>query len=231
MKRWLGWMTGLVLVISAFAGAQSAVDKLVDEGKYTEAYDQGIKLGSAAGLISAAKAASFYAGYQAKDNERAEWYGKAEAAAKKAIQAANDNPEAYFELARAQGRLSQYRGILESLGLANSIKDALDTTLKLNPRHAGAKVALALWHHSLVSKNVGWLYGASGGAVVPLFLEAIKLEPDTVIHKVEYAWVLAQRGQKDEARKFYEAALAITPKTAADRYDQERARRELAALK
>jgi len=43
--------------------------------------------------------------------------------------------------------------------------------------------------------------------------------------------VLAAQGKKEEARKQYEAALAIAPKTAADRYDLERARRELAALR
>ena len=54
-----------------------------------------------------------------KDSEKADWFGRAEAAARRAIQANNDNAEAYFELARAQGWLSQYRGILKSLGLAS----------------------------------------------------------------------------------------------------------------
>jgi len=57
------------------------------------------------------------------------------------------------------------------------------------------------------------------------------LEPQAIIHRVELAGVLAAQGKKEEARKQYEAALAIAPKTAADRYDLERARRELAALR
>lgn len=229
MKYMVLWL----LMVGALALAQTiaAVDKLITDGKFQEAYDAGLKLGDASGLVLAAKGASLYASYVARDNEKADWFGKAEAAAKKAIQADNANPEAYFELARAQGRLAQYRGILDSLGLANSIKEALDKTLRLNPKHAGAKVALALWHQSLTSKGVGWLYGANGGAVGPLFQEAIALEPNTIIHKVEYAGVLAQQGKKDEARKQYEAALAIAPATAADRFDLERAKRELAALK
>jgi len=227
MKRWMA----LLLMVAGLASAQPAVvNKLIEDGKFAEAYDQGLRLNTADSLILAAKAASFYASYQAKDNEKAAWFGKGEAAARKAIQADENNPEAYFELARAQGRLSQYRGILESLGLANSIKDALDKALNLNPKHAGAKVALALWNHSLVSKGVGWLFGANAGVVVPLFQEAIRLEPDVIIHKIEYAGVLVARNQKDEARKLYEAALSIAPKTAADRYDLERARRELATL-
>lgn len=225
-------LLGLMVLLSmGLAQNPATVEKLIDEGKFQEAYEAGLRLGNAEGLILAAKAASYFAGYQAKDNEKADWFGRAEAAARRAIQADADNAEAYFELARAQGRLSQYRGILESLGLAGSIKENLDKTLRLNPRHAGAKVALALWHHSLISKNVGWLYGANGNVILPLFNEAIQLEPQTIIHKVELAGVLAAQGKKEDARKQYEAALAIAPKTAADRFDLERARQEMAALR
>lgn len=223
---------GLVVLLSVgLAQNLATVEKLINEGKFQEAYEMALRLGSSEGFVLAAKAASYFAGYQAKDNEKADWFGRAESAARRASQADADNAEAYFELARAQGRLSQYRGILESLGLASSIKENLDKTLRLNPRHAGAKVALALWHHSLISKNVGWLYGANGSQIMPLFSEAIQLEPQTIIHKVELAGVLAVQGKKEEARKQYEAALSIAAKTAADRYDLERARRELAALR
>ncbi len=224
----LALVWGLALGLAQTA---ATVEKLVDDGKFQEAYEAGLRLGSAEGLILAARAASYFAGYQAKDSEKADWFGRAEAAARRAIQADGSNAEAYFELARAQGRLSQYRGILESLGLASGIKENLDRTIRLNPRHAGAKVALALWHHSLISKNVGWLYGANGNQILPLFNEAIQLEPQIIIHKVELAGVLAAQGKKEDARKQYEAALAIPPKTAADRYDLERARREMAALR
>ena len=47
---------------------------------------------------------------------------------------------------------------------------------------------------------------------------------------MEYARVLAAWGKKAEARKQLEIALSLPAKTAADRYDQERARRELAQL-
>ncbi len=229
MKGLVLWL--VLLLPLGLSQNLATVEKLVDEGKFQEAYEAGLRLGSAEGLVLAAKAASYYAGYQAKDSEKADWFGRAEAAARRAIQADSDNAEAYFELARAQGRLSQYRGILESLGLASGIKENLDRTLRLNPRHAGARVALALWHHSLISKNVGWLYGANGNLIMPLFNEAIQLEPQTIIHKVELAGVLAAQGKKEDARKQYEAALAIAPKTAADRFDLERARREMAALR
>jgi tetratricopeptide (TPR) repeat protein len=229
-------MNRLMLVLSLVSAlgvalAQPAVEKLMNDGKYQEAYEAGLKQATAEGLVLAAKAGSYYAYYQAPDNQKAEWFGRAEAAAKKAIQIDGNDAGAYFEVARAQGRLSQYRGILDSLSLANTIKENLDKALRLNPKLAGAKVALALWNASLASRGVGWLYGADGGRAVPLINEAIVLEPQVIIHKVELANLLSQQNRKDEARKLYEAALAIAPKTAADKFDLERAKRELAALK
>lgn len=229
MKRW--WVGLVVLGSLGLAQSVAAVDKMIDDGKFDEAYTAAQKLSGAEGLILAAKSASHYASYEAKDSEKPGWYGRAEEAAKKAIAADADNAEAYFELARAQGRLAQYRGILESLGLANGIKENLDKTLKFNPKHAGARVALALWHHSLSSRGVGWLYGANGGASASLFEEAIKLEPTAIIHKVEYAGMLTQQNRKADAIKQLEAALAIAPKNAEDRFNLERAKKELAALK
>jgi hypothetical protein len=73
--------------------------------------------------------------------------------------------------------------------------------------------------------------GADRSRVEPLMKKAIELEPDGIIHRVEYARVLAAWGKKEEARKQLEVALSLPAQTAADRYDQERARRELAQLK
>jgi Tfp pilus assembly protein PilF len=224
----LGLALGLAL-------AQAEVRGLLDAGRYVEAYQQGQRLGTAEGLALAAKAASFYAMYQAKENERYDWFQKAEAAATEAIKKDPDYPEGYFERARALGRLSQYKGILQALaeGLAPRIKGDLEKTLKLKPDHAGAMVALALWHFELVQK--GWLVaatqGADGAKAEPLMRKAIELEPDVIIHRVEYAKVLAAWGKKEEARKQLETALSLPARTAADRYDQERARQELAKLR
>ncbi len=224
---------GLALGLTALA--QAEIGNLLDGGRYVEAYQLGQRLASAESLALAAKAASLYAMYQAKEGERAEWFQKAEAAASEAIKKDPDYPEGYFERARALGRLSQYKGILQALaeGVAPRIRSDLERTLRLKPDHAGAMVALALWHFELVQK--GWLVaatqGADGSKVEPLMRRAIELEPNVIIHRVEYAKVLAAWGKKEEARKQLEVALSLPAKTAADRYDQERARQELAKLR
>ncbi|MFC0594834.1 hypothetical protein ACFFFP_01325 [Thermus composti] len=232
MGRWL-----LLLVVGiGWAWAQvSQVEALLDAGRFREAYELGLKLSTPEALALAAKAVSFYAMYEAKPEEKRAWFERAEKAASQAIAKDPDYPEGYFERARALGRLSQYKGILEALteGLAPRIRNDLEKTLKLKPDHAGAMVALALWHFELVQK--GWLVaatqGADGGKVEPLMKKAIELEPEGIIHRVEYARVLAAWGRKEEARRQLETALSLPARTAADRYDQERARQELAKLK
>lgn len=232
MKRPFILLTSLLSLALAQA---PQVEALVDAGRFQEAYEMGLKLSTPEALALAAKGASFYAMYQAKDAEKRAWFERAEKAASQAIAKDPDYPEGYFERARALGRLSQYKGILEALaeGLAPRIRSDLERTLKLKPDHAGAMVALALWHFELVQK--GWLVaatqGADGGKVEPLMRRAIELEPEGIIHRVEYARVLAAWGKKEEARKQLEVALSLPAKTAADRYDQERARQELAKLK
>ncbi len=226
-------LIGMVLVLAPWAMAQSAkeIQSQIDDGKFLQAYNAASKSADSELQTLAAQAASFYATYQAKDEDRADYFGKAETAANKAISTNKNNPDAYFELVRAQGRLSQYRGILDSLNLANSIKAAAESALKLRPKFASAKIAQALWNHSLASKGVAWLFGADDGRTEGLFREAITLEPNVIIHRVEFASVLAEWNRKDEAIKMYQSALDIKPKTAADRYDLERTKKALSELK
>ncbi len=212
----------VLLVVSLSALAFAGAAELLAEGEFKAAYEAAIQEGD---WVLAARAASFYAMYQATDKkERAAWFSKAEAAAKKAIKEDPENPEAYFELARALGRLAQYRGILQSLSLASAVKENLDKALKLKPDYASALVALALWHLELSQKGVGWLYGASEKKVIPLFEKAIQLEPDRIIHRLEYAKALIRLGKKKEALKQLEVALSLPPRDARDRYVLEEAR-------
>lgn len=172
--------------------------------------------------------------YVAKPEEKRAWFERAEKAASQAIAQDPGLAEAHFERARALGRLSQFKGIRgPGRGPRPRIRADLEETLKRKPDHAGAMVALALWHFELVQK--GWLVAATQGAdrarVEPLMRRAIELEPEAIVHRVEYARVLAAWGRKEEARKQLETALALPARTAADRYEKERAQKALAELR
>jgi len=219
----------LMALTAALALAEPTA--LIDKGEFKAAYEEALSLGTAQGYALAAQAASYYAGYKASgDDEMEEWYGKAEKAAKEAIKLDKNYPEGYFELARAQGRLAQFRGILASLGLASSVRDNLNKTLKLKPDHDGAMVALAIWNLELAQKGVGWMYGASIKNVVPLFEKAISINPTAIAHRLEYGNALIRMKKPDEARAQLQKALELPARTYVDRKNQERARELLQEL-
>ncbi len=216
-------------LLAALALADPAA--LIDEGRFQQAYEEALTQKTATGYALAAKAASYYAGYKATaDKDKEAWYTKAEQAAKKAIKTDPNYPEGYFELARAQGRLAQFRGILASLNLASSVRDNLNKTLELKPDHDAAMVALAIWNLELAQKGVGWMYGASIKRVEPLFQKAISLNPTAIAHRLEYGSALIRLGKPDAAREQLEKALELPARTWADRADQEKARQLLAEL-
>jgi len=205
---------------------------LIDQGEFKAAYEEALAVGSAEGYALAAQAASYYAGFKASsDEEKEAWYDKAEKAAKQAIKLDPDYPEGYFELARAHGRLAQFRGIMASLGLASSVRDNLNKTLELKPDHDAAMVALAIWNLELAQKGVGWMYGASTKKVIPLFEKAISINPTAIAHRLEYGSALMRMKKPDAAKVQLQKALELPAKTYADRMNQEKARQLLEELK
>ncbi|AEB10852.1 tetratricopeptide repeat protein [Marinithermus hydrothermalis] len=225
-------MRKVVFILGILCGLVWAQPKaLIAEGRFQEAYAQALEANTAKSLALAAQAASFQAIYLAEnDAEREMWFSRAEQAARRAIELDPNYAEGYFELGRALGRLAQYRGILQSLFLASEVRNVLNKTLELDPQHAGARTALALWNLELAQRGVGFLYGARMDRVIPLFEEAIALEPEVIIHRVEYAEALSRMNRTEQARAQLEAALSLPAQSARDRFDQERARRMLAEL-
>jgi len=216
------FLLSLFLIIS-IAWANPA--QLIDKGEFKAAYQEALAANTAKGYALAAQAASYYAGFKAAtDKEKEDWYDKAEAAAKKAVELDPNYPEGYFEMARAQGRLAQFRGILASLGLASSVRDNLNKALELKPDHDAAMVALAIWNLELAQKGVGWMYGASVNNVLPLFEKAIAISPTEIAHRLEYGNALIRLKRPAEAKVQLQKALELPAFTYADKMNQKKAK-------
>ncbi|ADI15733.1 tetratricopeptide repeat protein [Truepera radiovictrix] len=222
------WLSLLLFALAVSAHAQSADgDRLFAAGDYAAAAAAYLAAAEAdpedaAALYHAARARTYQARETAGEAAVA-LYEEAVAHARRATELAPDDPEAHFALARAWGRLAQYRGVLESLNLATLIKRELDRTLELDPDHDGALHALALWH-----TNVPWVFGGRTEQVRPLFERAIAINP-TVLHHLEYGETLLALGDPEAARRQLELALELPAPTAADRAEQARARELLAS--
>jgi tetratricopeptide (TPR) repeat protein len=208
---------------------------LFHAGEFQKAYDAGLKAGGA-GVTVANKAQSIYANYLEK-SEKNRLAMFMEVSERAEAQQAEDpkNPNAYYWQAYALGRYSQGISVAKALaqGLGSKVKHALETAIKLQPRHADAHIALGAFHAEVIDK-VGALLGRTQGASkdqgLLMYKTALKLNPNSAIAMVEYANGLVMlEGDKKmkEAEKLYADAAAFEPADAMERLDVEMAKAEL----
>jgi len=208
---------------------------LFHAGEFQKAYDAGLKAGGA-GITVANKAQSIYANYLEK-SEKTKLAMFQEVVTRAEAQAAAEpqNPNAHYWMAYALGRYSQGISVAKALaqGLGAKVKVALETTIKIAPKHADAHIALGSFHAEVIDK-VGSLLGKTQGASkatgLAMYQQALKLTPASAIAMVEYANGLVMlEGEKrmGDAEKLYADAAACTPVDAMERLDVEMAKAEL----
>jgi hypothetical protein len=208
---------------------------LFHAGDFQKAHEAGLKAG-AGGITVANKAQCIYANYLEK-SEKTKLAMFLEAAERAEGQQAAEpkNANAYYWQAYALGRYSQGISVAKALaqGLGGKVKAALETAIKLAPKHADAHIALGSFHAEVIDK-VGKLLGRTQGADtatgLKMYKEAIKLNPTSAIAMIEYANGLVMlEGDKKmtEAEKLYADAAACTAMDAMERLDVEMAKAEL----
>lgn len=208
---------------------------LFHAGQFQKAYDAGLKAGGA-GLTVANKAQCIYANYLEKSEKtKLEMFLEAAERAEAQQAAEPKNPNAWYWQAYAIGRYGQGISVAKALaqGLGSKVKTALETAIKLAPKHADAHIALGAFHAEVIDK-VGKLLGRTQGADaatgLKMFKEALKLNPTSAIAMVEYANGLVMlEGDKKmkDAEKLYADAAKCKPMDAMERLDVEMAKAEL----
>jgi hypothetical protein len=208
---------------------------LFHAGEFQKACETGLKAG-VAGITVANKAQAIYANYLEKSekNKLALFLEVAERAEAQQKSDAN-NPNAHYWMAYALGRYSQGISVAKALaqGLGSKVKNALETTIKLAPKHADAHIALGAFHAEVidkVGKLLGKTQGADAAAGLKMYQQALKLNPASAIARVEYANGLVMlEGDKrmKEAEKLYAEAAECEPLDAMERLDVEMAKAEL----
>jgi len=208
---------------------------LYHAGEFQKASEAGLKAGGA-GLTVANKAQAIYATYLEK-SEKTKLALFMEVAERAEAQAGEDpkNANAHYFMAYALGRYSQGISVAKALaqGLGGKVKNALETAIKLQPKHADAHIALGAFHAEVIDK-VGSLLGRTQGASkdtgLAMYKAALKLNPTSAIAMIEYANGLVMlEGDKKmkEAEKLYADAAACEPLDAMERLDVEMAKAEL----
>jgi tetratricopeptide (TPR) repeat protein len=190
-----------------------------------------------AGLTVANKATAIYANYL-EENEKKKLALFEDVAARAEQQQAAEpkNANAFYWQAYALGRYAQGISIGKALaqGIGGKVKAALETAIKLAPKHADAHIALAAYHAEVIDKvgaMIGGLtYGAKKDTALKLYETALKLAPESAIARIEYANGLVMlEGKKAlaKAEKLYAEAAACEPLDAMERLDVELAKTEL----
>jgi len=208
---------------------------LFHAGEFQKATEAGLKAGGA-GITVANKAQAIYANYLEKSEKtKLALFMEVAERAEAQIGADPKNANAYYFMAYALGRYSQGISIAKALaqGLGGKVKSALETAIKLAPKHADAHIALGAFHAEVIDKVgslLGRTQGASKDAGLAMFKTALKLNPTSAIAMVEYANGLVMlEGDKKmkEATRLYEDAAAAVPMDAMERLDVEMAKAEL----
>ncbi|MDN3922422.1 hypothetical protein [Roseateles violae] len=204
-------------------------------GEFQAAYEAGLAAGGA-GINVANKAQAIYANYlEKKEKLKLEMF--LEIAERAEAQQATEpkNPNAWYQQAYAIGRYGQGISVAKALaqGLGSKVKNALERTIALEPKHADAHIALGAFHAEVIDK-VGKLLGKTQGADaatgLKMFQQALKLNPTSAIAMIERANGLVMlEGDKrmKEAEQLYADAAACEAMDAMERLDVELARQEL----
>jgi len=226
------WLLGAAGLGHAAAAGLTDAQALLDQGKWQDAASSALSLKTAEGSALAAQSYTLGAALL-PDNQKKAQFQKAQDLAKQAIKADPNSANAHFELARADGRLAQYSGILQSLGLAGEVKRELESAIKLNPNLAGAYVALGLWNAELTAKGfiATQATGARRDQIAPNFDKAIALEPNVPSHKMEYANALLLQNNKAAAAAQLQQMITLPANTFWEKRDLEASKAKLASLK
>jgi tetratricopeptide (TPR) repeat protein len=130
------------------------------------------------------------------------------AAARTAIALNSNRPEGHFWLAANMGALAESFGMRQGIRYRGPIKDALLTTLKLDPGFldGSADRALGRWYF-----KVPGLFGGSNKQSEMHLRKSLTYNGNSVISHLFLAETLQDMGRKDEARKECQAAIDATP--------------------
>ncbi len=202
-------------------------------GRFAEAVETALGAGPFAHAV-ANKASGIYADYLEEDEaEKLEIYQAGIKRAESAIAAYPADPNAHYFHAFLLGRYSQCISVGKALaqGVGGKIRQSLDQTLKLAPKHAEARTASGLYHAEIIDKVGklvgGMTYGAKADTAISECQAALKLTPKAPIAHIEYGnalYLLYGDKRIDESNEAYEKAASIKAIDAMQKLDADYAK-------
>jgi tetratricopeptide (TPR) repeat protein len=149
--------------------------------------------------------ARYWIGGHAPEADRKQVFEDGVAAGKSAIALAPDKPEGHFWTAANMGALAESFGMRQGLKYRGTIKDELETVLRLDPgfQEGSADRALGRWYD-----KVPGLFGGSNKKAEEHLRKALTYNPQSTATLYFLAEALLDDGKKDEAREMLQKVLA-----------------------
>jgi tetratricopeptide (TPR) repeat protein len=163
------------------------------------------------------------------DDEKLAAYDRGREVGKRAVELAPRNPDAHVWYGINTGRWGQVKGIMRSLFLLPTVREAVDTTLALDPKNLRA---LALSGN--VFFEVPRIAGGDRDKAEAQFRKALEIDPHFTNARLDLARVLIAAGRYPDARRELQAIIdEKQPQSLADWTVKElpRARQLLESLK
>lgn len=205
-------------------------------GEFEKAAKLGLDCG-VAGYAVAHKATCIYATYlETDDAKKIALFQQVAERCERQQQEQAGNAAGFYWHAYSLGRYAQDISIVKALsqGIGAKVRNSLETTLKLEPKHADAHIAFGTYHAEIIDKvgaMIGGLtYGVRKDEGIQHFKTALSLNPESAIAHIEYANALVMLDGKKkmaEALSLYERAALCEPRDATERIDVELAKEEL----
>ena len=243
--RQMGAQAAQIATVSEAIAAGDRESKAHRGVRALEYYEQAIALDSNS-AVARWKAAGELVdlGENEKDSKtRRSLYDRATVHARRATVLAPREADAWFHLSRAIGRTALNVGPRDRVKFAGEVRTYAMKALELDPKHAGALHVLGVWHAEVMRLNSfaramakaflgGQVLGTASWAEAARLLEqAVVVQPNRTVHRLDLARIYRDMGRKADARREYEAAIAAPMMDANDAAYKRSAAEELRALK
>lgn len=169
-------------------------------------------------------------------------YARAELLARRATEARPEGADGHFVLANAIGRVALTASLREKIRRAEEVRLEAIKAIRLDPRHDGGYHVLGRWHAEVMRLSAATRFLARtflGGAVlseaswdsaVANMEQAVELNPERIIHRLDLAEIYLDVGREADARVQLERIAHLTPRDPGDPEYQRRAAERLESL-
>ena len=162
-------------------------------------------------------------------------YEEARDVEKRALKLNETDADAYFQLARALGKIALFKGIFKSASLAKQVRREARRALELDSLHDGAWHILGRWHrevgkkHTILRLPMG-LGAANKKDALSFMKKAVALNPEYINHRLEMGITYLRCKDKDAARMEFEKALELPSQRPLDEKYKSEAKKYLAEM-